>query len=201
MADQLATPEDLAALLQSDDVDRATAELLLECATAVVQNAAGGQRIVRVVDDVVTLYLDEFDNDSNWLSLPQRPITSVGTVLIGATAVTDWSSQLSHNRLYRLYGWRSTLLLHPNQPSSVTVTYTHGYATGDQKLQLARSATLAFAAGGFTNPSGAVREQIDDYAVQYADMSARMEATPALMTALRKQYGTSGSSVRLVRGQ
>jgi hypothetical protein len=154
MADKLATPEDLAALLQSDDVDRATAELVLECATAVVQNAAGGQRILQVVDDVVTLYLDEFDNDSYWLTLPQRPVTSVGTVLIGATAVTDWSSQLSHNRLYRLYGWRSTLLLHPNQPSSVTVTYTHGYPAGDQRLQLARSATLAFASGCFHESVG-----------------------------------------------
>jgi hypothetical protein len=58
MADQLATPEDLAALLQDSQVDRATAELLLECATAVVQSAAGGQRILQVVDDAVTLYLD-----------------------------------------------------------------------------------------------------------------------------------------------
>ena len=46
MADMLATPEDLAALLQQD-VDRATATLLIESATALVQ-ATVGQRIVRV---------------------------------------------------------------------------------------------------------------------------------------------------------
>lgn len=197
MADQLATPEDLAALLQ-EDLDRATAELLIQCATAVVQQAAGNQRILQVVDDEVTLYLDNYD-DSLWLMLPQRPVTEVSTVLIGSTAVTDWSPHYSRNRIYRPYGWRSTLIAYPDQPSAVTVTYTHGYPDGDQKLQLARSAVLAFAAQGYTNPTGAAREAIDDYSVQYADMSARMDASPTLIKALRQQYGSAGTSVRLVR--
>lgn len=197
MADQLATPEDLAALLQQN-LDRATAELLIQCATAVVQNAAGGQRILEVVDDVATIYLDNYDN-SLWLTLPQRPVTEVSSVSIGATLVTDWSPQYNRNRIYRPDGWRSTLIAYPDQPSAVTVTYTHGYPDGDQRLQLARSAVLTFAAQGYTNPSAATREQIDDYAVQYSDMSARMEASPTLVKALRQAYGRSGSSVHLIK--
>jgi hypothetical protein len=194
----LASPEDLASLLQSSDVDRATAELLLQCATAVVQQAAGGQRIVQVVNDQVDLYLDA-DDCGQWLVLPQRPVTAISAVSIGALAVTDWTGQLSRARLFRPYGWRSTLIGFANQPNTVSVTYTHGYATGDQRLQLARSAVLALASQGYSNPTGAVREQIDDYAVQYAGMASQMEATPALTKALRQQYGVRNASAQLVR--
>lgn len=196
MADQLATPEDLAALLQQD-LDRSTTELLIECATAVVQSASGGQRILQVVDDVVHLDLDSYDA-GQWLLLPQRPVMAVSSVLIGSLSISDWTPQYRRSRLYRPYGWRSTLILYPNQPNTVSVTYTHGYPEGDQKLQLARSATLSLAAQGYSNPDGAVREQIDDYAVQYADMNARMEANPNLIAALRKQYGFAGNSARLI---
>lgn len=197
MADQLATPEDLAALLQQD-LDRATAELLIECATAVVQNACGGQRVLLVEDDEATIYLDEYD-DVTWLTLPQRPVVEVSSVAIGNTTVLDWSPQLNRSRLYRADGWRSTLLLHDDAPSTVTVTYTHGLAPGDQRLQLARGATLSLASRGYTNPSGAVREQIDDYAVQYADMTDFLASAPTLTAALRRQYGGGGNSVRLVQ--
>lgn len=196
MADQLAAPEDLAALLQQD-LDRATAELLIECATAVVQAAANGQRILQVVNDQVQLDLDEHDGGP-WVRLPQRPVTAVASVAIGTLAISDWSPQLTRSRLFRPSGWRSTLVLYPGQPTTVSVTYTHGYPDGDQRLQLARSAVLSLAGQGYGNPDGAVREQIDDYAVQYAEMNARMEASPTLMAALRKQYGFAGNSAQLV---
>jgi hypothetical protein len=125
----------------------------------------------------------------------------VSAVSIGATAVTDWTPQLSRNRLYRLYGWRSTLIAYPGQPNTVSVTYTHGYPAGHQKLQLARSATLALAAQGYANPGGAVRMQIDDYSVQYAEMTARMEASQPLVRALMRQYGGPRGSARLVSSQ
>lgn len=196
MADQLATPADLAALLQQD-LDTATATMLLELATAVVQAACGGQRIVEVVDDQVTLDLDGMDHGM-YLDLPQRPVTAVKSVLVGSTAVSDYS--LSRGRLWRASGWRSTLLGYPlSQPSGVTVTYTHGYAAGDQRLQLARSAVLALAAGAYMNPSGTLREQIDDYSVQYEAMAARMEASAFLVGRLRAQYGRPLRSARLVR--
>lgn len=193
----LATPEDLAALLQEPLLDRATTELLIECATAHVQ-AAAGQRILQVEDDEVALYLDGYD-DGTWLALPERPVTAVSAVLIGSTSVADWSPQLNRSRLYRADGWRSTLVAYPDAPSMVTVTYTHGYPEGHQKLQLARSATLALASQGFTNPTGAQREQIDDYSVQYAEAYARMQPSTELILALRNYYGRSTKSVRLIR--
>lgn len=194
--DRFATVDDLALLLQSSTVDVATAELLLESATAVIQ-AVTGQRIVEVVDDVVVLDLDEYDDRDRYLLLPERPVTAVSAVVLGASTVTDFSAQLRRSRLHRVGGWRSTSTW-SGSPSTVTVTYTHGYPEGDQRLQLARSAALSLAAGAYANPSGAIREQIDDYSVAYEAASSRMEATPFLMAALRKRYGSPPGSVRLL---
>jgi hypothetical protein len=194
MADQLATPSDLASLLQQD-VDTATATLLLECATAVVQ-AVVGQRIVQVVNDTVTLDLDGCGG--LYLDLPERPVTAVGAVLIGATTVTDFTTQLRRGRLWRPYGWRSTLVAYADQPSTVTVTYTHGYATGHQRLQLGRSTVLSLARGPYEVPDGAVQVRIDDYAATYAAMSTQLEASDSLQRLLRRQYGRPSGSVPLI---
>lgn len=199
MADQLATPEDLAALLQQD-VDTSTATLLTETATAVVQ-AVCGQRIVQVVADVQTLDLDEYDGGL-WLNLPERPVTAVTAVLIGATPLvtpTDYTVQLSRGRLWRSSGWRSTLLAYYQQPSTVTVTYTHGWPAGHQKLQLGRSAVLALCRGVYSNPSGAIRMSIDDYSEAYEAMAAQMECSEFLTAALRRQYGRPVGSIPLVK--
>jgi hypothetical protein len=198
VADQLATPEDLASLLQQD-LDRSTTELLIECATAVVQRAAGGQRIIQVVDDETVIYRDGFE-DQRWLDLPQRPVTAVTSVTIGTDPSTDWFPQYNRSRLYRDAGWRSSTWTAASGPSAVTVVYTHGYAPGDQRLQLARSATLMLASRGYSNPTGSVtREQIDDYSVQYADMVAFMDASQNLAQQIRSQYGARRRSAYLVR--
>lgn len=196
MPDQLATASDLASFLQQD-LDTATATLLIEMGTSIVQ-AVTGQRIVQVVGDVLTIDLEVCDY-SLWLDLPQRPVTAVASASVGATAVTDYTVQLSRGRLWRAMGWRSATLPYYNSPSTVTVTYTHGYAAGDQRLQPARQAVLSLAASAYVNPSGAIREQIDDYSVAYEAMSARMDAAPALQELLRKQYGRPGKSVRLAK--
>ncbi len=193
MPDQLATPSDLASALQSD-LDASTANLLIECATAVVQ-AIVGQRIVEVTE-TVTLDLDGYDGGV-YLPLPERPVTAVASASVGATAVTDYSAQLAKGRLWRAMGWRSTLLAYADQPSTVTVAYTHGYPAASQKRQLARMAVLSLAMGMYTNPSAAIREAIDDYSVAYEAMSTRMEATPFLTDRLRRQYGLPPGSVRL----
>lgn len=200
MADQLATSADLALMPGVDpDLPPATATLLIECATAVVQSVCGGQRIVQVVDDQVTLELDG-DDVGLYLVLPQRPVTAVSAVVVGSSPVTDYTAELRRGRLWRASGWRSTLLGYPlSQPSRVTVTYTHGYPVGDQLLQLGRSAVLSLAAspaGGAT--PGVVREQIDDYSVQYEAMASRLEASPFLVEQLRRQFGRPPRSVRLV---
>lgn len=203
MADQLASIADLAAQLQMDaaDLNPATAGLLLETATAVVQAAAGGQRIVQVVDDEVVLDLDEHDS-SPYLDLPQRPVTAVSSVLLGATPATDWVPQLRRARLWRSTGWRSaTLLQHDGAPSTVTVVYTHGYPADDQRIQLARAAVLGLAAGAYSSPAGAKSERIDDYSVTYDTMASQLVASPALEARLRHQYGRPPGSVPLVAGR
>lgn len=199
MADQLATPADLASLLQSD-VDTSTATLLVELGTAVVQ-AAAGQRIIQVVDDTVTLDLDDHDGGT-WLTLPERPVTAVTAVAIGATALTSpvgYTAQLSRSRLWRSYGWRSTLINYYNQPSTVTVTYTHGYPVGHQKLQLGRAAVLGIVKAAYSNPAGATRITIDDYTEAYDVISAAMDASPSLQGRLQRQYGRPVGSVALIK--
>lgn len=193
----LATPTELAAFLQQD-VDTASATLALELATALVQGACG-QRLVEVTE-TVTLDVDRLDGGL-WLNLPQLPVTAVSAVQVGASTVTDYTAQLSRGRLYRAAGWRTATLASWSAPSTVTVAYTHGFPTGDQRLQVARSAVLALASVAYGNPGGATSEQIDDYAVRYEAAAAKLEAAPALVALLRRLYGRPAGSVQLVAGQ
>jgi hypothetical protein len=196
--DQLATVADLQSLLgYTVDTDKAT--VLIECATAVVQ-AVAQQRIVQVVDDVQTIDLDEHD-EGLYLYLPERPVTAVSAAVIGATPVTDYTQQLTRNRLWRAYGWRSTLIRYVPQPSQVTITYTHGYPAGHQRLQLARSAVLSLIKGVYGNATGATRVAIDDYSAMYEALSAQMDASEFLQKVLRRQYARPpGSAVLTTRG-
>lgn len=216
MADQFATRADLASLLQSD-VDNSTADLLLECATAVVQEAAGNQRILQVVGDVVTTLGDS----DYWLNLPQIPVTSVASVVLDGTTLTVGTDyKVFGNRLWRKLGWQSnigwpmdwqwgtwvqwppsppasTSWFTGPEPSGVVVTCTHGYAPGSQDLQLARSAVMSLCAGVYANPDGATSVRIDDYAANYDAMTSRMDASKYLKAALRKKYGRRGGLVRI----
>lgn len=196
MADQLATPSDLASLLQQD-VDTASATLAVEVCTAVVQAAADGQRILRVVGEVATVT----GTAERWLRLPQWPVVSVSSVTLDGLALTAGvpgsgvaTYRLVGNRLWRGCGWQT----YCGEPSTVGFTYTYGYVTGDQQLQLARGAVLSLGRGLFVNPSGAASEKIDDYAVTYAAAEAALEASPALKKAIRKQYGPRARMVRIV---
>ena len=195
MADQLATLQDLADALQVplSSVPAGTGTLLLECATAVVQEAAGGQRILRVVDDTASL----LSTSDSWLDLPQIPVSSVLSVTLDGTALTvgieDTNYKHRGNRLWRTAGWQTYI----GQPSDVVVVNTHGYAPGAQELQLGRGAVLSLAKAQFENPSGASSESIDDYRVTYEAMSAMMEAAPNLVKALRRRYGRRAGVVRL----
>jgi hypothetical protein len=221
MADQLATPSDLASHLQQD-VDTSTATLLIECATAVVQQMCGGQRIVQVTDDVATI----LGTSDSWLDLPQIPVTAVTSVVRdGTTLAVGVDYKVFGNRLWSRRGWQSNIgwpvdyvngygytepaawrpsygdsWLGP-EPGAVTVTYTHGYAPGAQQLQLARDAVLSLIASTYTNPSGASSESIDDYTIQYAHTQAAMHSAASssthLQAALRKQYGRRGGLVRI----
>lgn len=195
MADRLATPEDLASLLERDDLDAYKAGLLIEVATAVVQEAAG-QRIVRASSEVLLE-----PSPGRWLWLPQLPVVSVESVSLDGTelvAGTDYS--VRGYRLWRAAGWQSVASWETAgtlAPSVIAVAYTHGYEDGAQELQRARQAVLALAAAAYSNPAGVSREQIDDYAVAYEQMSARMEAAPYMRDGLRRFYGRSAGLITI----
>lgn len=188
MADQLATPEDLAALLQMD-LDLATATVVIEAATAVVQEAAGRppQRLVLVENDEATL----LGTTDSWLDLPQRPVTDVTSVTLDGGLITDHTRFGS--RLWRSCGWAASACA----PSTVQVVYSHGYPPGHQVLQLARSAVLSLARVTYANPTGQTSERLDDYAVAYAAVAAAMEASPHLRAGIRRQYGRGAGLVRI----
>lgn len=186
MADQLATPSDLASFLQQD-LDASTANLLVECATGVVQ-AATGQRIVRATTtpSIPGVF-------SRWLDLPQWPVVSVATVELDGEVITDWS--LIGVRLWRPAGWQAS-----SRPSVVEPTYTHGYHPTDQMLQLARGAVLSLCAPFYDNPAGASSVKIDDYAATYTAMAATMAANRPLGDALRAAYGAGVGALPMRAG-
>lgn len=193
MADQLASPEDLASLLQKD-LDTATATLLVEIATAVVQ-AEVRQRLVEATETVSLL-----GTTDSWLDLPQRPVTAVTAVELDGTALTVGAPgsggatyRLLGSRLWRGDGWQ----VYCGEPSTVEVSYTHGYAAGAQKLELARGASLSIIRDWYDNPGAATSEKIDDYAATYSAMAARLEGSTHLRAALRREYGRRGGLVRI----
>lgn len=189
MADQLCTPEDLASLLQKD-LDAYQATMLIECSTAVVQEAAGNQRIVQVEDDPGEL----MGTTDAWLQLPQIPVTEVSDVEIDGEALTLGTDfKRFGSRLWRRCGWAACW----TEPSAITFTYTHGYAEGAQELQLARNAALSLVRSLIDNPTGASREAIDDYSVSYDAMAEAMQANENLRAALRRRYGITAGFVRL----
>lgn len=179
MAQQLATPEELASVLQTD-LDASTANLLLEMATGIVQ-AACGQLLI---ETEVTGELVDITRQTFWLELANKPITRVDAVELDGTAITDWS--LRKQKLFRPGGW----LLSYSPPSQAAVDYRFGYPTGSQYLQLGRAVTLSLAQAGYGNPGQVKGEKIDDYQVTYADALARMELTDAMRTALVNAYGS-----------
>jgi hypothetical protein len=192
VADLLATPADLASLLQRD-VDTASATLALEVSTSVVQ-AAAGQRIVRATttDGMV------WGGSDRTLMLPERPVISVASVTYGGSLLTQGTAsgtwRIAPDGIWRDLGWAECA----GEPSPVLVTWTHGYQVTDQEIQLGRGAALSLARGLFNNPDGTIREQIDDYAVAYAEAAAALEANPTLTALLRKQYGRKAGMVRIV---
>lgn len=192
MADQLATPADLASAVQVD-VDTASAALAIEVATAVVQ-AAAGQRIVRVVDDSEVVY----GGSDRYLVPKERPVISVASVTYNSVLLTQGTAsgtwRLSANGIWRDLGWTDCAW----EPAPGTVViYTHGYLPTDQGIQLGRGVALSLGKGLFVNPSGVVREQIDDYQVAYAEASASLDASPALKAAIHKAYGRKAAMVRI----
>lgn len=165
MPDMLATPAQLASYMQQD-LDLASAELALQGATGEVQEATG-QRLVRVVDDEVTLYAVY---GRSALALPQQPVVSVASVTANSLAVIGW--ELVDGRLEKAFGWYGLPGVGASDYGRVTVVYTHGFAVIPQRLV---DVTLRLAAERYSTTSGLALAsvQVDDYAERYAVGSDR----------------------------
>jgi hypothetical protein len=190
----LADAESLRLLLKEDaaSITDDAANLLLQLATGAVQNAAG-QDLLQVEGDTVTL----MGTRDQWFNLPQRPVTTVTAISVDGEALTAGTDYKRFGaRLWRRRGWARC----HDEPSEVTVTYTHGFEGWDPKLALARGATLVLAAKMSDNPTGATGFTIDDYSQQYAQSSAQelAEMIPEnLRRSLRRAYGARGRLVRI----
>lgn len=199
MADMLVTADELASHLQQD-LDRSSATLAVQTATGIVQ-AVCRQRLIQVTDDVVTLPT----TGGQWLDLPEAPVSAVSAVAIASLPVTSWTltsdPTSGRARLWRYYGWQYPLdggmSWSLTQLPQVTVTYTHGYPTGDPGLELARAAVLMLAGGMYRNPDGLRSEQIDDYTVAYSDAASQPALGAELTAALRRRYGVVAGSTSL----
>lgn len=196
MADQLITAQELADALQVPlaSIPTAASTILITAATAVVQEAAGNQRLIQVVNDPFSI----IGLSDSWLNLPQLPVTAVASVTLDGTALTSGALdpnnyKLRGNRLWRTNGWQT----YWGQPSDVAGLYTHGYVTGAQNLELARNAVFSLAKSAYPNPGGVASESIDDYNVTFNAMSAQMEASPYTKAALRRKYGRRAGLVRV----
>lgn len=185
MADMLCSTDDLASLLGlGDTIDTDRATLLIECGTAVVQ-AAAGYRLVRVVDGEC----ERTGTASAWLALPEHPVVSVASVELDGEALTAGTDyRLFGSTLRRTCGW----LADDGDLSRVSVVYTHGYDTSDQRLQFARGAVLGLIRDVYGNPEGLRVEKLDDWSATYAELSRHMDGTPALRKALRRFYRRQG---------
>lgn len=159
-----ATPSDLATYLQRDlsAAETATAELLLDMATAAIQDYTG-QTISAVVGDTITL-----DPPTGWrLFLPQLPVTAVTSITVAGTllsTVTPDYYWYDDTGIVQFSGrwWSST-------PQSVVVVYSHGYATIPDAV---RGVCLEMAAAmldgaGTGDASGISSESIGNYSVSY----------------------------------
>lgn len=190
MADQLATPADLASFLQLGAfasltaAKQATITMLVELATSKVQRAAGGQRILEATSTGAVIDLQPGYDDC-YVSLPQLPVRSVATVLLNGATITDYYVR-SHS-LWRSVGWTGWSYI----PPQIITTYTHGHPAGSQALQFARTTVMELARGGYGNPYGQTSKAIDDYRVTYAEADARMVLPQPTAEALASAYGTS----------
>jgi len=182
----LATIEDVVAIIQRDltPAEQTSATRLIPMASALVRRYTR-QNITQTVDDTIVLP----GNWDNVLALPQRPVTSVKSVLINGKAPvyqvwrsiddTLFMGTGAYQPDYGVMLWGGNALWGPagsntgpqatgatwqGPQAQITVTYTHGYdeVPGDIVNIVAGMVALAIA-----SPVGVASEQIGGYKVGY----------------------------------
>lgn len=164
----------------------------LASASTAVQDAAG------CLIAQATSTIDLEGCRGQYLKLLNLPIDSVAAVLIDGVAVTDWVLRI--DGLYRHRGWQRTC-----EPSTVTVTYTHGLAEvpADIVDLVCSLAGQALAASRTTDgpvppPAWLERVAIDDYSETYTRATERpitpIQIPSATRAWLAARFGTSAGA-------
>lgn len=195
----LASPADLATRLNTTFTagQTAQAQMLLDEASSLIR-ALTGQTLTIVTGDTITVEAPT----GAWLDLPQRPVTNVESVSSDDVPVTDF--KVIGNRLWRVGGWGRRFwygmwLRNVPYPHTVTVTYDHGYAPGDERLNLAKGAACTLASQAIAQPAGNVQsEAIDDYKVVFRANAGPLQMTEQVERALIQAYGRAAFSIRPV---
>lgn len=189
--DMIGTPDELALIPDVPELSRDTAELLLSLATSVVQSKlVTGQRLVTVLDDEITL----LGTTDSWLDLPERPVVEVSEITVDGTELTEGTDFHRFGaRLFRTCGWAEYAL----KPSTIVLTYSHGYGAEDPGLVPAKTAVLMLAASAAKASGGITSESIDDYQVVYDRMASQMQAADGVVKMLRQQYGRRAGVARI----
>jgi len=175
--DALITREELETYLNTE-IPPATADLLIELATGVVQGVTG-QRIVAATSTEVV----DATYPARTLELTQYPIREVSNVVLEGQTIEDY--KLVRQRLWRKAGWAAQL----SEPSRIEVTYLHGYDPDDRHLATARKVVLTLCAAGVGNPEQVRSESIDDYRVTYSEALSRMDVPELVRDELIRVYG------------
>lgn len=188
--DPLATIADLEArgvTVDPSETDAVTA--FLDTASAIVRDAAGSP----ISQTTATVELE--GSRHSRLRLPSTPVTAVSSVELDGSAVSDY--RLTGASLWRSCGWQSGC-----GPSTVSVTYTAGYAAVpadvvDLVCRLVARQLVAYRdSGDGTGMADRLRmqERIGDYSVMYANGAADtafsdIELPQHLRTRLAARFG------------
>lgn len=123
----LAGPSDLedrlGKVFTQDETQRAFA--LIDDASAAVRNYT--RQLITEATDVAILEATA----EQWLYLPERPVTAVTSVTAGGAPLAPGFWRLQNDALFRYDGWNTRFYGSSsvwNQPNTILVSYTHGYA-------------------------------------------------------------------------
>jgi hypothetical protein len=139
MADPFATAGELSQLIgNTEPPDLSRMQLFLDLASAEIRGYTD-QTLSEVDGDVVTVY----PRASTLLTLPQRPVTAVSSVLVGGVATTDYYIVPR--------GLRSGTVASPGAAwlSGATVTYSHGYAETTEQYKQIKKICLEAASNAY----------------------------------------------------
>ncbi|MEG8275772.1 hypothetical protein [Streptomyces sp. AHA2] len=161
----LATVADLATLLGRTFTpgQELQAQALLDQASSVVRSYVRQDITRATTTDTFTMRRADavLHRCAGVVTLPQRPVVDIDTVLIDGTATQDWW-QDGNDLLLRSWTWDRPPAAH--RPPQVTVTYTHGFdeVPGDIKAIVLQAANRVI-----VNPSGIRSETVGGESVTY----------------------------------